>query len=375
MKILNIMWKEIKHNLRDKKAMFMMILFPIVLILILGAALGQYFGGDKGEFTIDAKVIYSMDNNSSLNNAFTGFKDSFGKELKISFDETKDINKGLESIKDSKYTCYIQVTDKDIKIYKNKRFGQNASYVESVVDIFMDRNNALGQIGKVNPKVIQGILADTKSDYTKAVSLEKKKAPRAKDYYAVTMITLMILYGSASGFYAIAGEKIRNTKQRLLTAPITKPELFIGKTLGCVLITSLQMGIVVLVSKYLLNTYWGDNIWTVMLILFSEICVSISIGVGLALLVKNESTGNGVMNAAIPFMAFLGGNYMPLENMGSKAIENLSKISPLRWTNQSIFKIIYANDFSYVGSALLVNIGVAVLFLAIASIQFRKEAI
>lgn len=375
MNVLNIMRKEIKQKLRDKKAMCMMVLFPIVLILILGAALGKDFGDDDGSFTVDAKVIYSMDNNLTLNNALKSFMDQVGKEVKITFDETKDINKGLESIEDSKYTCYVRVTDKDIKIYKNDRFGAKASLVESILNTFVDRMNAISEIGKVNPMAIQGILKDTKNDYTKAVSFEKKRTPRAKDYYAITMVTLIILYGSATGTYAIILEKVRNTKQRLLTTPVKKHELFLGKTLGCVLVTTFQIAIVVLISKYVLNTYWGENIWIVLLILLSEICVSISIGIGVALLASNEATGNGIINVAIPFMAFLGGNYFPLDNMGSKAMETISKISPLKWTNQSIFKVIYSNDFSLVGTALIINIGIVIVFMAMASIKFGKEEI
>ena len=375
MNVLNIMWKEIKQNFRDKKAMCLMVLFPLVLILILGAAFSKSFGSGDGEFTIDAKVIYSMENNSSINNSFQIFKDTIGKEVKMTFDETKDINKGIDSIKESKYTCYVRVTDKDIKIYKNDRFGAKASLVESILNTFVDRVNVIGEVGKVNPKAMEEILKDTKSDYTKAVSLEKKKTPRAKDYYTITMITLMILYGAATGFYAIVGEKVRNTKNRLLTAPIRKQELFLGKTLGCVAITVFQIGIVVLVSKYILHTYWGENMWIVLLIIFSEIWLSISLGIGLGLLFKDEARGNGIMNTAIPFLAFLGGNYVPLENMGNKAMETIAKISPLRWTNQSIFKVIYSNDFSLVSTAILVNIGIVIVFLAIASIQFRKEEI
>ena len=45
MKTLQIILKEIKRNIRDYKANTMMVLFPIVLIIILGAAFSGIFKG------------------------------------------------------------------------------------------------------------------------------------------------------------------------------------------------------------------------------------------------------------------------------------------------------------------------------------------
>ena len=58
MKIFNIVLKEIKHNLRDKQTMFIMVAFPIVLMWILGTAFSD-MGGDTLIFE-NTKVAYSV---------------------------------------------------------------------------------------------------------------------------------------------------------------------------------------------------------------------------------------------------------------------------------------------------------------------------
>jgi len=59
MNIIAIALKEMKSDLRDKRAFIFMILFPLALVLILGTALSQAFNNDM---TIDdSYVLYKMD--------------------------------------------------------------------------------------------------------------------------------------------------------------------------------------------------------------------------------------------------------------------------------------------------------------------------
>lgn len=51
------------------------------------------------------------------------------------------------------------------------------------------------------------------------------------DYYALTMLTLILMYSSIAGVFAIKSETIARTLNRLLCSPVGKHEILIGKIL------------------------------------------------------------------------------------------------------------------------------------------------
>lgn len=58
-----------------------------------------------------------------------------------------------------------------------------------------------------------------------------RRLKRAMDYYALTMLTLILMYSSIAGVFAIKSETIARTLNRLLCSPVGKHEILIGKIL------------------------------------------------------------------------------------------------------------------------------------------------
>ncbi|MFL0245958.1 ABC transporter permease [Candidatus Clostridium stratigraminis] len=375
MNIIKIIIKDIKHNLRNRGAMILMVLFPIVLMSILGLALSGVFEGEKINF--NTKVIYSSTGIGNLEKAFEGFESSL-KNMGVQFLKINNEEDGIKSVKDAAYNAYIKIDEKENKLtlYKNNRFDFSAGLIESSLSSFVDRYNLYYEISKVNPAALNEIVSSkTNSELVKTVGLEKNRAPRAKDYYAVTMLTLIILYSSMTASYGIIKERVRKTYNRVLISPIKRYEFFIGKLFGSVILTIFQMIVVVLFSKYVLNAYLGENMLIFGLIILSEIIMAVSLGQGIAFLVKNETAANGLLNAIIPIIVLLGGGYFPLEQFGSNILTTIAQISPLKWINDALFNVIYSNDYSKVLLAILINLMVAVVFLMAASIKYREEKV
>lgn len=70
------------------------------------------------------------------------------------------------------------------------------------------------------------------------------------DYYAVVMTTMIALYAAMGASSLIRGERIRKTGDRLIAAPISKAEIFIGKVLGSLVANALCILLVMLFSKF-----------------------------------------------------------------------------------------------------------------------------
>ncbi|MCF6096039.1 ABC transporter permease [Thermovorax subterraneus] len=371
MRILSIMTKEFKENFANKQVMLLMILFPIVIIAILGFAFSNNFNTNF-KFQ-DIKVVYTdKSGNEGISLGFKKFIKA-GKKIGIEFKEVEKIDEGINNIKNGKYSAYILLNNEGIILYKNERNDLEANIIENMVSVFVDRYKTIDAIAKVNPLGLKNI-TNIERDFTKIVSLDRKKALTSFDYYSVTMLTLIILYGSIGGVFAIDDERTRKTGMRILASPTKKYEILTGKLLGTAFSVFIQSVIIFAFSKYIYGAYWGHDIITVFLLITSEILFSVSIGIGLGFIIKNGRAAQGLVNAIIPFIAFLGGSYFPISSMNSKLLIKLSNASPITWINTAIFNVILNNDYKYILTAVLVNLIPALFFIVLSAYLFKKEA-
>lgn len=369
--ILNLLRKEFTVGIRDKKANIMMVLFPIVLMVILGSALSGIFNGDVD--LDEMKVIYTINGTGNLKEAFEGFIEH-GEEMRILFTETTDVEEGKKSIKDIEYSAYVLVDESNnaIRLYKNERFNLEANLVEAVLNTFIQKYNVIFAIVEENPQLIPQS-GESITSNVNVNSIDEESKPSSMDYYAVTMLTLILMYASLTGHWSIKTERQLKTGSRVLVAPVKKYQILIGKLGGSILITILQMLVVIIVSKYILKANWGEDIITIIAVLLSQVVMAVSLGTGIAFVIKSESASMGLLNIIIPLFVFLGGGYMPLDVMGGTLVK-LSNLSPVKWMNQAIFRIIYNNDYSLVLTAVIINLAFAALFITASSVLYKKEA-
>jgi ABC-2 type transport system permease protein len=101
--------------------------------------------------------------------------------------------------------------------------------------------------------------------------------------------------------------------------------------------------------------------------------MAVAMGVGIAFIAKNQIVMSSIITFMIPIIGFLGGSYVALPRTGM--LGEAMKRSPVRWTNDAMFGIIYGKDYSNLAKAILINLIVGFIFIAIASIRYRREAI
>lgn len=351
----------------------MMILFPIVLITVLGAAFSNAF-----ESTVDMSdvhVLYTQDvneSNSYLTNAFQSFREQMVEELGINFDQASDVNEGIKSIENYTYCTYIHVSDdgQEIKLYKNDHHTFYAGLVESALNSFASTYSAVSVIATNAPSSASS-LNETERSYVTVRGLDEKRQPGSLDYYAITMITLFLLYSSITGYFSIRDDMEQMTANRVLSAPVKRYELLTGKVLGSILVTVVQGLVVILFSKLILKAYWGEDLVTVALLLFSYSIMAVSIGVGIAYLFRNGDAGSGILNTAIPILTFLGGGYIPISVVGP-VFSRISDLSPVTWINSALFEVIYDGSYTRVPISIGLDLVIAAAFILLTAILSRK---
>ncbi|HEX2947489.1 MAG TPA: ABC transporter permease [Clostridia bacterium] len=367
MKTIIIIAKEFKQNIRNFKANIMMILFPIVLIAILGAAFSGVFSNtiDLG----DVKVLYTdkITQDKHFKAVFSDFRKSISIEPGVQFEETADETTGKAGIQNSAYSAYLIITENPLKfeLYKNDRRGFDATLVETALNSFIMNYDSVAAIAMVDSSALEKPeIKDFENpvNYVQTRSLDKKRQPGSLDYYAVTMLTLILLYSSLTGFWAIRSEMEQKTAARMLCAPIRGYQLLTGKVIGCISVTAVQGLVVILFSKLVLKAYWGENILPVALLLLTYSIMTVSLGVASAYVFKSSDTASGLLNSIIPLLVFLGGGYVPLSVMGG-FISKITFLSPVNWVNTALFKIIYDHDYSGMPVSIILNLSLSALFI------------
>ncbi len=372
MNAIRIVAKEFLHNLRDWRPNALMILMPIVLMAVLGAALSGVF---SHSFSLDARVLYTVKEEGTLSNAFMTFTPSVAP-MGVSFTPAKSEEQGREAVKNVTYACYITISNTGILLSKNSRFGFEADFVQSLLQAFLQRYNAIAAIAAEKPAAAMRILSaqTAQEPWVRSSTVEARKSPGAMDYYAVTMLTLTIMYAALFGMSGIKRELRLKTAERMLSAPVRKWEILSGKVVGGIFVTLVQVILVILFSRYVIGAYWGHDIFTVVLVLLSESAMAVGMGAGVAYLIKNEGAANGILNTFFPVMVLFAGGYAPMDGLGP-VFDRIASLDPLKWVNRSILDVIYYGDYSKVAPAVLSCLGVAAVFITVAAAFSGKESV
>lgn len=373
MRILRIIIKEFKQRMRDNKVNALMVLFPIVLIVVLGAAFSREF--DNSIALKDEKVLYKVDvrENAQFTDALDSFFSALSEQTGIVFEQAVDIEAAMTDTENHTYSALVHVTENPLQInlYKNERAGFSTTLMENALDGFIKSYDAMAVIADVNPAAFSKPEFQGQNAHVRISSLDKKEQPGSTDYYAITMLTLVLLYSSITGFWCIRGEIEQKTAPRILCSPTHSYELLTGKVIGNILVTIVQGFLVVIFSKWVLNANWGQDLISVALIIISYAVMAISLGVSLAFLIRSSEVASGILNTLIPVLAFFGGGYVPLSAM-SETFSKIGMASPVYWINTALFKIIYDADYSGMIVSLCINIGLATLFIIISALFSKR---
>ncbi|MEF3302550.1 ABC transporter permease [Paenibacillus sp. GYB003] len=371
MNIWHIAVKEVRSHLRDRRTFLFMLALPIVLMLILGSALSNAF---ESRATIgDLRLLVKSEwSNPQLSAAWNGFAEAIGKEgVKIGKAEAGA--DGREEVRSGRYTAYAEVGDAGIRFYGSSKHAIESGIVQGMLTAFADRYSLAAAAFGIDPASAQAIVrsAGQGGDFVKETALNPGKQPGSIDYYAIAMTTMIALYSVMSASSLFRSERTRNTAIRLMAAPVRKGDIFIGKIVGCTFINLLCVVAVVLFSKFAFGADWGDHYGPVFLVLLTEVVLAVSLGLGVSFLVKGDGAG-AIMTIFTQIASFIGGAYFPIgDTEGFMTV--LTQLSPLRWANTALTQIIYNDNLAAVWPAVLLNIGVAAVFLTVAVISIRKR--
>jgi ABC-2 type transport system permease protein len=194
---------------------------------------------------------------------------------------------------------------------------------------------------------------------------------RAMDYFGITLLTLAVFQGTSIASWGVFKEKKSNTEPRLAIAPIGKGEVVYGTFIGTWISLYFLSCLVLLLVKVFLSVNYGPSIALTLLLLAAETSLAAALGVSCAVLVDQERTANGIINAVVPFLVFLGGGYTVIPESGF--LHDISVLSPIRWLNLAMITAIRPGPNEYIGVALSFCLLLSACLLGLAGIKVWRR--
>ncbi|WP_410767983.1 ABC transporter permease [Fontibacillus sp. BL9] len=375
MNFLNIALKEIKHDIRDRWTIIFMLAFPILLILILGVALSNNFSS-----TSDIGEIRVLVQDKTAGGPLTQSFDAFAKAVEKSGVKFQSWNEGMDGRKEveqHRYDDYVELTESGISLYGSSRSAIESSIVQGMLAAFTDKYKAVSALARTGQDISvmqsEGTGEGNEANYIKETSIVADRKPGAIDYYALAMTCMVALWGAWSASRLITSETRQGTAMRLAAAPVSKGAIFAGKILGSIGSNMLCVCLIIVVSKFLFKAYWGDHLLAVLTVLFTEVILAVSLGLAVSYLFKGTASRN-VLMIFTQLAAIFGGAYFPMSVDGDLGVVGwIASLSPIRWGNVALTKIVYSGETAVMWPVIGLNIGLAVLMLMASAMFMRRR--
>ncbi|WP_338751349.1 ABC transporter permease [Bacillus sp. FJAT-52991] len=386
MKSVTIAWKDVVTYLTDRKALVMMILMPILLTAILGAALKGVMGENAtipettvGIYQEDTDVLGTnfvdmLVKMKDLNVEKVSSKQALQKKMD---DESIDVGVIIPAA----WSSNIQEGKlKSVTLLADPSKDTQLSLVQAITESFTDRVTTVSySTNKVMTELAMNstttpINAETASSIAKELANEAEetsfvkqepiegKSVSSMQYYSAAMAVMFLLFNAMLGAKSIMNERRTETLARLMSTPTTKTTIFIGKFLGTFLYAIIQFSLFMVATRVFFKVNWGDNLLqTLTLSIAYAIAVS-GLSMLLASFVTDEKMADSVGSIGVQILSLLGGSMVPIM-VFPEVLQKMALVAPNTWALTSFIDIMAGTSWE----ALLLPIAVLLSF-GIASI-------
>jgi len=388
-KVLIIAWNALSRLFRDKKALIVLLLMPMVLIGILGSALGNMMdGGGINPFDViivnadkDAKPAMPPGTPAAVLEQVpaTNLGKLLAEDVLLSDDVKEIINLStstdLEAAKatvaEGKAVSVIFVPATfsadvlsgkaaNIDIYSDPGQQTFADIVDQVVRAFTEQvttsNLAAHLIGHEQPQ--QSVEQINAGLPTITVAPSAAKPVKAIQYYAAAMAIMFMVMTAFNRAKDILQEQHDGTLARILISPTTKATLITGQVLGNMAIVTAQFVILMIGTRLLYKVDWGN--WSAALLLgIAFAMASAGIGTAAAGLFKDPRAADGATGTIGMIFAALSGSMLPIF-LFPEGLKMVARFIPNYWALQGFLDQMSGLGISYLWTpvAVLSAIGV-----------------
>ena len=374
--MLTLIKKEIKEFFRNKSDVIVMLIFPVILIFVMGKSLDDLMSVEKNIFnnkTIYYRINAPINNEKNLQ-IFYDFMINFEKKTNVKFIENKNYREVINDVNNNKAICFMDIYDNKINYFRNEKKESTESKIfRNLYEQYRRKYSFLQTISKSNLNQMTNL-----SNYQMKISLKDENINEEEinsyTYYTFAELILIILYISTLTSISMYKERFLHTMTRLKVSNTNRFNILASKIALGIIIGLMQTLVVYIVSTKLLNVNWGDNLTYIMLVLISFIIFSSVLGIFISMIFHNQKTAYTVNNILIIIMGLLGGSYVPICLVKSSKITSfLCNIMPNYWANIALLGLHYNMETKYYIISILISLSLSLIMLIVGNFISKQR--
>jgi len=419
MNAVNIALKDLQVLVKDRGAVFLLFLLPMVFILLWGGLGAAGGGGDEEESELAPLAVVNLDTGGQAAASLIDALDRSGSvrvELYTEDQAREELSQALiwwalvipqgfsANVDAGQQATLRLMTHPDAAVVEPNRKAAVTRLVNGVAsDLSLQTQiiDALEQLGEMQAaSSVQSPALNTERYIAQAQSqfaLSKERPLVAVEQlvptsartdeqeeegsaaYVTGFIVLFVFLAAQSTAQSIFEEKRSGSFRRLLAAPLAKAELLGGKLLASLVIVLVQIVVIFIVGAFLFSALgFGrlglgkDPLALVLVSLLMAVC-SVSLGAFIAAIARTQGQVGGVSTGVLWVAAMIGGTFVPTYIMPA-FLRGIGQLTPHYWANQAYYDLLVRGQLlSGVTTEMLALLVFTVLFFAVGLWRFDFE--
>ncbi len=392
MKFHIIAAKDLKIVLRDRNALIMMFLVPMMIISVAGLALG----GESDNIQIDVLIV-DLDN------------DEVSRGLVEFLEEIDILNVDMESnefaardmVKNKEYGRLIIIPlgftesvmtghDTGLLIIVNPTEESFNTVVEKIVEGYASRIST--NVVVVKTASAYGIPAHTEEQILEIVdTAEEFVQPPPVDViiesttsnlvefspftqYVPGFAVMFLMFTTVqNGSISLIKEQEAGTLRRLVTAPISKAEIIGGKIASTFIRGFVQLTVLIYFGHVVFDLDLGSDILALFVLIAAVTMASTGLGLLVAVHVKTVDQADSLSLFLVMIMSAIGGSWWPL-SVEPQFMQDMAHFTITAWAMDGFYDLLYF-DLGLAGILEEVKwlVLMMIIFFGIAISRFKFE--
>jgi ABC-2 type transport system permease protein len=372
-----------RRIVRDRIALFFLVVLPILVIVIIGAIVGSV-----GKFRVGVVVEDDGPLAASL------VRD-LDRAHALDLHRYASVSSGKTALRRSEIATLVEIpTDTEVRLRRGGEvqviaYGERADSDQraavAAVSSMIAAHGARVQAALFAEKQAGGSFdahlssagqlvsrASSVQVVTQSVDSRSRFLPQGYSSSAPTMLVLFVFINALAGGAAMIWTRQLGMYDRMLAAPVTPRQIVFGETVVYFLIALVQSLLILSVGALVFGVHWGDPLAAMMLVVTWAL-VGTGAGMLAGTLFKTPEQSTSIAPTIGIVLGMLGGCMWPLAIVGS-TMRAVGHLAPHAWAVDAWTELLSGDSGLFdIARELLVLGTFATALLALAVVRLRRS--
>jgi ABC-2 type transport system permease protein len=337
-KALVILGKDLRQRLRDRSALLVAIVVPLVLASIFGLIFHNAIAGH-----VSFKFgLVDQDHGPAAQAFESALLSPLERRrlINVKYEPTLAAGKNDADKNNVSATFVIPAGFSDavghgrgatVRVLGNVDSAIGAQVAQSIAQSFADATDTARIVvaasggGAINNQLVAAL----PSPISIADITTKSRQMDAGTFYAAGMAIFFLFFTVQFGITSLLEERRDGTLARMLVAPIHRNAVLVGKLLTSLVLGFVSMVVLALATHFLLSAHWG-NVLGVLILIGSGVLAATAVMTLVATLARTPDQAQSWQTMVALVLGMLGDSFFPVAQAGG-LLAALSLVTPQAW--------------------------------------------